>query len=336
MQVLTRRSGTMNVLQLTLSTGDPGARAALDAAANALIARRHEAPRLIVALTGEELPPAIVAALVATLRRLREVGGALAVEPGSAALQDALALHGLDRVFALPLDPDAAPRPRRFGRLRRTAIAALALLFGVAVAWPAGVAADDRDAGDPAAILAHVIDRNPELASYQGRLHVDIRLTSFPFIREHLDGTTYYKRPSNYEVVFDHVPAYARGFERLYSDVGDPANWERRFVITGAGEALFAGHRDLVLHMVQRVRGMIDHETVLVDPAVWSIDQIRYDYYNGGAITMSQQFREVGGYSLLVSQRAEIAIPYVHAVAVGTYSDYDANVAVDDAVFRKD
>jgi hypothetical protein len=81
---------------------------------------------------------------------------------------------------------------------------------------------------------------------------------------------------------------------------------------------------------------MIDHETVLVDPAVWSIDQIRYDYYNGGAITMSQQFREVGGYSLLVSQRAEIAIPYVHAVAVGTYSDYDANVAVDDAVFRKD
>jgi hypothetical protein len=326
----------MNVLQLTLATDDEGARAALAAAATALIARRREAPRLIVALTGEELPAAMVAALVAALRRLREVGGALAVEPGSAALRDALALHGLDRVFALPLDPDAAPPPHRFRRLRRAAVVALALLAGAAVAWPARVAADDREAGDPAAVIAHVIDRNPELTSYHGRLHVDIRLISFPFIREHLDGTTYYKRPSNYEVVFDHVPSYARGFERLYSDVGDPANWERRFVITAAGDALFDGHRDVVLHLVQRVRGMIDHETVLVDPAVWSIDLIRYDYYNGGAITMTQKFHDVGGYSLLVSQRADIAIPHVRAVAVGTYSDYDANVAVDDAVFRKD
>ena len=62
--------------------------------------------------------------------------------------------------------------------------------------------------------------------------------------------------------------------------------------------------------MVQRVRGMIDHETVLVDPNAWAIDSIRYDYYNGGHITMTQTFREVGGYSMLAEQNAEIAIPY--------------------------
>ena len=166
-------------------------------------------------------------------------------------------------------------------------------------------------------------------------MHVDIRLISFPFIRQQLDATTYYRRPANYEVVFDKLPSYARGFEKLYTDIGDPSNWDKRFVITPAGETTFAGHRVIALRLVQRVRGMIDHETVLIDPATWSIDQIRYDYYNGGVITMSQSFQNVGGNLLLASQRADIAIPHVRAVAYGTYGSYQTNVAVDSTVFEK-
>jgi hypothetical protein len=74
---------------------------------------------------------------------------------------------------------------------------------------------------------------------------------------------------------------------------------------------------------------------VLVDPGTWTIDQIRYDYYNGGSITMSQTFRSIGGYLLLATQRADIAIPHVRAVAYGTYGDYQTNVAVADSVFVK-
>jgi hypothetical protein len=85
--------------------------------------------------------------------------------------------------------------------------------------------------------------------------------------------------------------------------------------------------------MVQRVRGMIDHETVLVDPATWSIDSIRYDYYNGGHITLTQEFRDIGGFSMVSEQHADIAIPYARAVVHGVYSDYRTNVALDDAVF---
>jgi hypothetical protein len=160
-------------------------------------------------------------------------------------------------------------------------------------------------------------------------------MTSFPFIRQHLDGTTYYKRPSNYEVAFDKVPPLAKGFDKMFADVGDPSSWEKKFVVTYQGEREFSGRKDLELKLVQRVRGMIDHETVLVDPGTWTIDSIRYDYYNGGHITMTQTFRDVGGYSMLAEQNAEIAIPYAKAVAHGTYSDYKTNVAVDDAVFTK-
>jgi anti-anti-sigma regulatory factor len=321
---------------LTLVVEDESARARFEAAVAAILAAKIPSPRLIVTLEGDALPAALIGTLVGGLRRLREVGGAIAVEASTPALRDALALYGLDRVFALPLDPEAVPRSRRLRWVPRVAAATLAVLVSAFGAWPVKAApATDADTTDPAAIIARVIERNPTLASYQGRMHVDIRLISFPFIREHLDATTYYKRPSNYEVVFDKLPSFARGFEKLYTDIGDPANWEKRFVITPAGDADFDHHRDIALHLVQRVRGMIDHETVLVDPASWSIDQIRYDYYNGGSITMSQSFHNVGGYFMLTSQRADISIPHVRAVAYGSYSDYQTNVAVDPAVFVK-
>jgi hypothetical protein len=321
---------------LTLAVDDENARAHFEAAVDTILARKVPAPRLIVALEGDNLPAALIGTLVGGLRRLREVGGAIAVEPRTTALGDALALYGLDRVFALPLDPEAAPRSRHRRWIPRLAAATLAVLVSAFGALPAHAApATDAWNTDPAVVLARVIERNPTLASYQGRMHVDVRLISFPFIREHLDATTYYQRPSNYEVVFDKLPRFARGFEKLYTDIGDPANWEKHFVITPAGEVDFENHRDIALHLVQRVRGMIDHETVLVDPASWSIDRIRYDYYNGGSITMSQSFRNVGGYLMLSSQRADIAIPHVRAVAVGSYGDYQTNVAVDPAVFVK-
>jgi hypothetical protein len=323
----------MNILRLTVASDDPNARDLIAATVTGLLADGAERPRLAITLTGNELPAPLIAALVAGLRRLREVGGAIAVDPSTPALRDAFALHGLDRVFAFPLE-ELSSRNRGAGlNLGRFAAASMIVILGLLGRVPADAQQQPTDTVDPHVILARVIDRNPSLSSFQGRLHVDVRMTSFPFLRQHLDGTTFYKRPSNYEVVFDHVPSYARGFEKLYTDIGDPASWDKHFFITYEGDTAYENHRDVQLRLVQRVRGMIDHETVLVDADSWTIDQIRYDYYNGGHITMSQEFRPVAGYMLLASQRAEIAIPHIRAVASGTYGDYQTNVALDDAVF---
>jgi hypothetical protein len=303
------------------------------AAVDAILASGEARPAMSVVLDGDRLPAPTIAALVSGLRRLREVGGALEVRPGSPAVRDALALTGLDRVFAFPLIPQehvrSASSRKALARFTAAAFASIVAFTSLPVS-----AAADRPS-DPSAILARVEERNPSLSSYQGRLHVDLRMTSFPFVRQHLEGTTYYKRPSNYEVAFDQVPKLAKGFDKMFSDVGDPASWEKRFTITPDGERDYNGRTDIALRLVQRVRGMIDHETVLIDPTTWAIDSIRYDYYNGGHITMTQTFRDVGGYSMLAEQNAEIAIPYAKAVAHGTYTDYKTNVAVDDAVFTK-
>ena len=331
MQVLTRMKMMNTHLHhdtLRLHADDPDARSRVARAVDVLLSADRR-PRLRVVLEGERLAADTIAGLVTGLRRLREHGGAIEVTAPDGPVRDAFALAGLERVFAFPIEPD---EPRRRGPFSRLAAASFAV--AVAVAGIPAHAAPDRPT-DPAAIIARVVERNPSLTSYQGRLHVDLRMTSFPFYRTALDGTTYYKKPSNYEVVFDRVPRMAKGFDKMFTDIGDASNWEKRFVITYAGEADYNGRKDLSLRMVQRVRGMIDHETVLIDPSAWTIDSIRYDYYNGGHITMTQTFREVGGYSMPSEQNAEIAIPYAKAVVHGSYTDYKTNVALDDAVFTK-
>jgi hypothetical protein len=321
---------------------DEEARRALVTAVDSVMGSGGPNPRLRVVAGGETISAATIAALIIALRRLREMGGAIELTGETEGARAAILLNGLDRVFAFPLLPDEpspSRRDSRGGKRRldgafRAAAAVVVFLVGLtAFARPAR--ADEPDLTDPAVILSRVMERNPNLSSYQSRLHVDVKLSSFPFIGQHLDGSTYFKRPANYEVVFDRVPSYAKGFEKLYSDVGDPSNWERRFVISYVGQRTFENKTDLVLHLVQRVRGMIDHETVLIDPGAWTIDQIRYDYYNGGVVTMTQHFADVGGYTMLSAQTAEIKIPHVRATATGTYTEYRTNVAIDDAVFTK-
>ncbi len=322
---------------LRLSADGAEARTAISAATDTLVQNGRENPRLRVVLGGESLSAPTIATLISALRRLREFGGALELSGETEAVRAIIHLNGLERVFAFPLAASDEPVPQRkrggLGGMFRGAAAAIAVI--VALAGPSAPARADTTDTDPAAILARVMQRNPALSSYQSRLHVDIRLISFPYISQHLEGSTYFKRPANYEVVFDRVPSYAKGFEKLYSDVGDPANWDQRFAITYAGREQFENRSDIALHMVQRVRGMIDHETVLIDPAGWTIDRIRYDYYNGGVITMTQHFTVLGGNTMLSSQLAEIHIPHVRAVANGTYTDYQTNVAISDSVFVK-
>jgi len=338
---------TISMTHLRLGSDSELDCASIGDAVTALLDSGVAEPRLDVTLTGDTLPAQVISALISGLRKLREQGGGIVVEAEREGARQALQLTGLDRVFAPPLMDDGAEQPRgdaprvdrrRPNRFAASARAALVAGLAAVVAFSNIVPAQaqpELPTTDPAAIVARVLERNPSLTSYQSRLHVDLRLTTFPFFRQHLDGATYFKRPNNYEVDFDHVPSYAAGFEKLYSDVGDPSAWEKRFVMSYVGTQEFENRKDIELRLVQRVRGQIDHEIVLVDPNAWTIDKLEYHYYNGGTIAMTQHFSPIAGYHVIVSQDASIDIPHVRAVAHGTYDEYKTNVAVDDAVFTK-
>jgi len=180
-----------------------------------------------------------------------------------------------------------------------------------------------------AAIIQRMSDRNPTLRSYSARVHVDIRMLNFPFLAPKLDGTSYFKRPGFYEVVFDRMPSYARGFQRIFDDVGSPQAWEKDQNITVDGTASLDGHPVIVLRMTKKIHSdILDHTLVYVDPADYALVQMEWYYTSGGKITMSQQYRMQGNYSVLSQQHADISIPYVHAVADASYGAYETNVPI--------
>ncbi len=286
----------------------------------------------------------IITALIRLLREVRERGASISLRASRTSLLETLRITALDKVFTVtaagerpvpPATPGAASgrRGSRHGRGRFVAaLAAGAFAFGSLLANRAS--ADTEQS--PADLVASIIGQNAAMQSYEASVKVDFHLRTFPFVSEHLDGTTYFKRPDDFEVVFAKVPGYAKGFDRLYSDIDDPSSWERRFDMTLAGEKTFDGHRDVVLRLVQKVRGMIDHEDVAIDPVAQHIDGMEWDYYNGGVIQMTQQYQHVGGFEVLAKQHAMILIPFVHAAADAAYSDYKTNVAIDDSVFSRE
>jgi hypothetical protein len=213
-------------------------------------------------------------------------------------------------------------------------IRALAHLVSVTALGAATLGVDSADDGVPVAFNAHAIvqrmaERNPTLRSYRSRVHVDVRMLNFPWLAPKLDGTEYFKRPNFYEVVFDRMPSYARGFQRIFNDVGNPLAWEKDEIITVDGTAALDGRPTIVLRMTKRIHSdILDHTLVYVDPSDYSLVQMEWYYTSGGKITMSQRYREQGNYSVLSTQHATIAIPHVRAVADATYGTYETNVPI--------
>ncbi|HET9095848.1 MAG TPA: hypothetical protein VFN37_04250 [Candidatus Baltobacteraceae bacterium] len=185
-----------------------------------------------------------------------------------------------------------------------------------------------------ASILARIAARNPSLRSFQARMHVNVHMLNFPWLSPQLDGTSYFKRPDSYEVVFDRVPPYAHGINKLFGDIDDAAAWEKDSNITYAGMPTIEGRALYALRMTKKIYSDRIQDTVAyVDPATFQVVRMDWHYRNGGSITMTQTYRREGEYDVVAAQHAEIHIPHVRAVADATFGAYQTNVAVSDAVF---
>jgi hypothetical protein len=187
---------------------------------------------------------------------------------------------------------------------------------------------------DAHAVIVRMLGRDPSLRSYRTRVHVDTRMFNFPFYSPKLDGTTYFKRPARYEIVFDHVPRFAAGFSQIFTDIGDPSAWEKLQNVSLDGDRTVNGHRLLALRLTKKIYSTIlDYALALVDPTSYELMEMDWHYRSGGTIVMTQSYRTEGPYTVIGSQHANISIPHVHAVADAMYAPYQTNVPVDDSVF---
>jgi len=190
-------------------------------------------------------------------------------------------------------------------------ISAVRLAAFLLISAPTIGFAQTSSAPDAHAIIRQILERNPSLGSFQTRVHVRVRMLNFPFISLGLDGTSYYRRPDNYEVVFDRVPGYASGLKHVFADIADPASWERDWNVACTGLHSIDGRSLLQLQMTKKIP------------------------FNGGSIVMTQTYKVEGSYWVIASQHADIQIPHVRAVADATYDSYQTNVALDDSVFAR-
>ncbi len=220
--------------------------------------------------------------------------------------------------------------------MRYTCTAAVRLAAILLLATQGETLAEAPAPTDAQSVIREVLRRNPELHSFQTRVHVRVRMLNFPFLGLHLDGTSYFKRPNNYEVVFDRVPGYASGLKHVFADIADPAGWQRDWNITSAGLQQVDGATLLELQMTKKDPSThVREEDAYIDPASYAVVRMDWKYFNGGSITMTQTYRTQGEFILIASQHADIHIPHVRAVADADYDAYQTNVAVDDTVFAE-
>jgi len=197
------------------------------------------------------------------------------------------------------------------------------------------MAQQPADIPDAQAVIRRVLQRNPSLETFQSRMHVRVHMLNFPWISLHLEGTSYFKRPNAYEVVFDRVPGYASSLKHVFADIADPVEWQRDWKITCLGLRTVDGAPLLLLQMTKPDSGArVREQDAFIDPASFAVARMEWHYTDGGSITMTQTYKTEGSYVLISSQHADIQIPHVRAVADASYDTYQTNVAVSDSVFQ--
>ncbi len=217
-------------------------------------------------------------------------------------------------------------------RRMRTALLVTAALL--ACALPAK--ATSQAPADAQGVIERMLASNPALISYRARVHVGVHMLNFPYLSPELDGTSYYKRPGNLEVVFDSVPFYMKGFSKLFSDMGDAATWEQDQNVALLGTRTMDGQPQLLLRMTKKIHSdILDHTDAYVDPRTYELTRMEWHYRSGGEIVMTQAYRTASGFTVPASQHATIDIPGVHAVGDAVYGDYQINVVVDNGIFTK-
>ncbi len=216
----------------------------------------------------------------------------------------------------------------------RAVLSLVAMLL--ASVFPAYATLEQQQPRDAHTVIERMLTSDPALISYRARVHVGVHMLNFPYLSPELDGTSYYKRPGNLEVVFDSVPFYMKGFSKLFSDMGDAAAWERDQNVVLLGARTLDGKPQLLLRMTKKIHSdILDHTDAYVDPQTYELTRMEWHYRSGGEIVMTQSYQTDSGFAVPSTQHASISIPGVHAVGDAVYGSYQINVVVDDAVFTK-
>lgn len=184
---------------------------------------------------------------------------------------------------------------------------------------------------DPNAIVTQLTQRMDAVSSYSAHIRLNVQLHSFPYLAANVDGTTSYKRPGQYNVTFNSVPALADAFKNVSGDIGDPAAWHGKYNVSIDPSNATAGDNTAVLRLTEKAKGQIDHVLAYVDLPSRTVTRMDWFYVNGGRISMEQHFAPVQGVLLVDTQAADIDMPGYKATAQAVFDGYNVQANTSSA-----
>jgi outer membrane lipoprotein-sorting protein len=204
------------------------------------------------------------------------------------------------------------------------------LLAGFMLLVAAAPAGADGPAGG--AVFDRMQRVNAGLKSYIASIHVDVTTHGFPYISPTLVGKAYFEQPDRNAVVFDTVPLLANQFKKVYPQLEPPSQWARLYDVTPVADDGTTSQ----FRLVRKVNGRIDHVDVTVDDKTATVTSMAYIYKDGGSVAFRQVYDQIDGNFVVKSQVGTVDLPQYKADVSSTFSAYQLNVKIDDAVFTAD
>jgi len=109
------------------------------------------------------------------------------------------------------------------------------------------------------------------------------------------------------------------------------SRWEEVYYVTNEGDD---GHQT-TFKLVPRTRGRIDHITAKVDDKDATVDQMVWQYNDGGFARLNQSFTVVEGNYVPKTQTGHVEVPNYTADLVSSFSHYRLNPPIPDSVFKQ-
>lgn len=197
------------------------------------------------------------------------------------------------------------------------------------VATTLGAASPAATATASMNLLARATDPNPTLNSYTASAQLSALLHAVIPIHKTFPGTVYYLRP-NRKIEFQGVPGSLSRFRDLASTTPTYEQAMQQYAITPMTDNGALSTYSLV---PKKTGGRVKNVVVTIDDRSALLNSARWNYTNGGQLTFSQTYANVGNYRLPAKATISARFPGYSVDGTLTFGNYQPNATVAPSVF---
>lgn len=202
---------------------------------------------------------------------------------------------------------------------------AIAIALGVTLAphQPAGAQTASMD------LLRRAVDPNPTLESYTASARLDATLHAILPVHKSYDGTVYYLKPKR-KIEFENVRGALSRFKDLASSTPTYDEAVASYTITPLGND---GSVSTYSFVPKKSGSRVKSITLTVNDASALVSRAQWFYNNGGKLSFTQTYTNVGEFRLPIKTDIAARFPDYSVDGTISFANYKPNASVSPSVF---